>query len=74
MGVQITVPDEALTRLREVFVAVEGTCNAWTDDEVVTRLLVRGAMDYAKSDGREWGEVSALATELRTALGDGASR
>ncbi len=70
MSVTLHVPDAALERLREVFIAVEGSCNAWTDEEVVARLLVRGAMDYAKSVGKEWSEVSALATEVRGALAE----
>jgi hypothetical protein len=62
---QLTVTDDALDRLRDVFVAVEGTCEAWTDEEVVRRVLIRGAMDYAKAAGREWTAVQALATALR---------
>jgi hypothetical protein len=62
---QLTVTDDALDRLRDVFVAVEGTCEAWTDEEIVRRVLIRGAMDYAKAAGREWTAVQALATALR---------
>lgn len=65
---QLNVGDEALGRLREVFVGVEGACEAWTDDEVVRRVLIRGAMEYARSGGAEWPEVQALAATLRADL------
>jgi hypothetical protein len=66
--VQLEVDEDALARLKEVFVSVEGSCEAWTDDEVVRRILIRGAMEYAKSGGAEWSEVQAVAAELRGAL------
>lgn len=62
------VDEASLAALREVFVAVEGTCESWTDDEVVRRVLIRGAMDYAKAGGKEWQEVAALASTLRRRL------
>lgn len=65
---QLDVPDEVVARLREAFLAVEGTCEAWTDEEVVRRTLIRGAMDYAKSAGAGWEERSALAADLRAQL------
>jgi hypothetical protein len=65
---QLTVDDEALERLRQVFVGVEGTCEAWTDEEIVRRVLIRGAMDYAKAGGAEWPDVQAVATALRRSL------
>jgi hypothetical protein len=67
---QLTVDDQTLARLREVFVAVEGTCESWTDEEIVRRVLIRGAMDYAKAGGAEWAAVAALAKDLRGGLGD----
>ena len=67
-GVQLAVPAEALDILRPLFLAVEGACEAWGDDEVARRVLIRGAMEYAKSAGKPWDEVMAAAAELRTAL------
>lgn len=66
---QLYLSDDALAALRPVFVAVEGACEPWTDEEVVRRLLIRGAMDYARVAGRSWEEIEALATALRSALG-----
>jgi len=66
---QFVVPDEALATLRRVFTIVEGACEPWTDEEVVRRTLIRGAMEYARSGGAEFAEMSALAAELRAALG-----
>lgn len=65
---QFPVPDDALTTLRRVFTTVEGTCEPWLDEEVVRRTLIRGAMEYARSGGAPFDEVSALAAELRAAL------
>jgi hypothetical protein len=65
---QLTVDDATIARLREVFIGVEGSCESWTDEEVVTRVLIRGAMDYAKAGGAAWPEVQALAGDLRRAL------
>lgn len=67
------VDEASLAALREVFVAVEGTCESWTDDEVVRRVLIRGAMDYAKSGGAQWQDVAALASRLRKQLTAAAS-
>lgn len=66
--IELSVPDEALDVLRPLFVAVEGSCESWTDEEVVRRILIRGAMQYAKSAGKEWDEVQATAASLRSAL------
>lgn len=68
MAVQLTVPEDALEALRPAFIAVEGDCEQWDDDEIVRRMLVRGLMDYAKSAGREWRDVAALAGQVRRAL------
>jgi hypothetical protein len=59
------VDDATLEVLRELFVAVEGTCEAWTADEIVRRVLIRGAMDYAKAGGKQWREVADVASLLR---------
>lgn len=65
---ELHVDREVLAALRAVFVAVEGTCESWTDEEIVRRVLIRGAMDYAKAGGADWQEVSALAATLRAGL------
>lgn len=65
---QLSVPEEALSVLRPLFVTVEGSCEAWQDEEVVRRMLIRGAMEYAKSAGQPWEEVRAVGASLRAAL------
>jgi hypothetical protein len=65
---QLAVPDEALATLRRVFTTVEGTCEPWLDSEIVHRTLIRGAMEYARSGGATFDEMSALASELRAVL------
>jgi hypothetical protein len=69
MAVSLDVDEVALARLKDAFVAVEGSCEAWTDEEVVRRVLIRGAMEYAKSGGAPWPDVQALAADLRRSLG-----
>lgn len=69
--VRLTVPASVVQRLRDVFLPVEGSCEVWSSDEIVRRILIRGAMDYAKSGGAEWDDVAALAKELRGALAAG---
>lgn len=64
----LKVNDAILDTVRPLFLAVEGTCEAWSDEEIVRRLFIRGAMEYAKSAGKPWDEVMATAAELRTAL------
>lgn len=66
----LQLPDDAIALLKPLFLAVEGTCEAWTDDEVGRRILIRGAMEYAKSAGRSWEETLAVASELRAILSD----
>lgn len=66
--IELSVPDEALDVLRPLFVSVEGSCESWSDEEVVRRILIRGAMQYAKSAGLAWEEVQATAASLRSAL------
>ena len=65
MMVTLQAPEAALGELREIFRAVEGDCEPWTDDEVVRRVLIRGAMDYAKRGGNDVEEASRLAARLR---------
>lgn len=65
---QFVVPDQALAALRRVFTTVEGSCEPWLDDEVVRRTLIRGAMEYARSGGATFEEMSRLAAELRAVL------
>ncbi len=67
-AVRLDVSDQALAILRPLFTAVEGTCEAWSDDEIVRRMLIRGAMEYAKSAGRPFDEAVAVAADLRAAL------
>lgn len=69
MTLQFAVPDEAIATLRRVFTNVEGTCEPWLDEEVVRRMLIRGAMEYARSAGAPFEEVRDLAAELRAVLG-----
>lgn len=66
--ITLSVPDDVLARLRETFLVIEGDCEAWTDQEIVRRTLIRGAMDYAKAANQPWAEVSALAKDLRRQL------
>lgn len=66
---QFSVPDETLATLRRLFTAVEGTCEPWLDEEIVRRTLIRGAMEYARSGGAPFVEMSALAADLRGQLG-----
>jgi len=64
----VEVTDEALDVVRPLFVAVEGSCEAWTDEEVFRKVFIRGAMEYAKSAGQPWDDVMATASQLRAAL------
>ena len=65
MPAHLTVPDEALEALKPLFSQVEGSCEVWTDDEVVTRMLIRGVMAYGQSAGKPFDEITALAAQLR---------
>ena len=58
-----------LDLLRPMFVDVEGHCEVWTDSEIARRVFIRGAMEYAKSAGKSWDDVMAVAAELRSELG-----
>jgi hypothetical protein len=64
----LTVNDTVLETVRPLFLAVEGTCEAWTDEEVIRRIFIRGAMEYAKSAGKPWDDVMATAADLRASL------
>ena len=64
----LVISDEVLDLLRPMFVDVEGHCEVWTDDEIARRLFIRGAMEYAKSAGKSWDDVMAIAADLRTKL------
>ena len=66
--VTLSIPDDVLATLRKTFLVIEGDCEAWTDEEIVRRTLIRGAMDYARSANKPWAEISALAKELRRGL------
>lgn len=65
---QLDVPDPALANLRRLFTVVEGTCEPWTDVEVVRRTLIRGAMEYARSGGADITEMTSVAAGLRAHL------
>ena len=67
----LDVPSETIDLIRPMFVDVEGHCEVWTDDEIVRRLFIRGAMEYAKSAGKQWDDVQALAATLREQLPKG---
>ena len=69
----LVVSESVLDTVRPLFVAVEGTCEAWADEEIVRRLFIRGAMEYAKSAGKSWDDVMATAAQLRTDLAESAS-
>lgn len=71
MPTQLIVPEEAMARLRPLFSQVEGSCEVWTDAEVLTRLLIRGVMAYGQSAGMPFAETSALAGVLREEISAG---
>ena len=68
MPAQLTVSDDALDMLRRVFSQCEGSCEVWTDSEIVTRLLIRGDMAYGQTAGRDFADMSALAGTLRETI------
>ncbi|AXV05906.1 hypothetical protein DVS28_a1206 [Euzebya pacifica] len=68
MPAQLTVSDDALDMLRPLFSQVEGSCEVWTDSEIVTRLLIRGVMAYGQTAGRDFADMSALAGTLRETI------
>jgi hypothetical protein len=65
MPATLTVPDEALEALRPLFSQVEGSCEVWTDDEIATRILIRGVLAYGQTAGRPFEEMKELARALR---------
>lgn len=65
MAATLTVPDEALERLRPLFSQVEGSCEVWTDAEILTRMLIRGVMAYGSTAGMPFAETSQLAAAIR---------
>jgi hypothetical protein len=67
--VDLSISADSLELLRPMFVDVEGHCEVWTDDEIARRVFIRGAMEYAKSAGKSWDDVMAVAAELRSQLG-----
>lgn len=60
----------AVELLRPMFVDVEGHCEVWTDEEIARRVFIRGAMEYAKSAGKSWDDVMAVAAQLRGEFGE----
>ncbi|HUG86289.1 MAG TPA: hypothetical protein VMM13_17115 [Euzebya sp.] len=71
MSATLTVSDEALAELRPLFSQVEGSCEVWTDEEVVTRMLIRGVLAYGQTAGRPFSEMTELAANLRGAITTG---
>ena len=67
-GAHLVVSDSALEILRPLFLAVEGSCEAWSSEEIARRVLIRGAMEYAKSAGKSWDDVMEIAAQLRSSL------
>ena len=65
----LEVTEAALDLVRPMFADVEGHCEVWTDEEIARRLFIRGAMEYAKSAGKSWDDVMAVAAALRAQLG-----
>ena len=65
---ELSIPQESLDLVRPMFVDVEGHCEVWTDEEIARRMFIRGAMEYAKSLGKSWDDVQAVATTLRSHL------
>lgn len=68
MTTTLHVPEEALAQLRPLFSQVEGSCEVWTDEEVLTRMLIRGVMAYGSTAGLPFAETSALAAALRQTI------
>lgn len=68
MAATLTLSDEVLGELRPLFAEVEGSCEVWTDDEVLTRMLIRGVMAYGQTAGKDFAWTSALAGRIRAAV------
>ena len=66
--VNLAVTEDVMESIRPLFTLVEGYCEVWTDEEIVRRLFIRGAMEYAKSAGKPFEQVTDLAAHLRAAL------
>ncbi len=71
MPAQVTLPDEVLDELRPLFSQVEGSCEVWTDEEILTRMLIRGVMAYGQTAGRDFADTAALAGRIRERLAAG---
>ncbi len=72
MPATITVSEDALALLRPLFSQVEGACEVWTDDEIVTRMLIRGVMAYGQTAGRPFAEMAGVAGTLRQQIASSA--
>ena len=68
MALDLHISDEALAVLRPLFIEAEGDCEAWTDEQVVTGMLIRGRMDYGRSLGKPFAETTAAARTARKGL------
>ncbi|MGI8574218.1 MAG: hypothetical protein ACR2MA_02510 [Egibacteraceae bacterium] len=65
---RIDLPDDVAERLRETVTAVDGSCEPWTSEEVLRKVVVRGTMAYAQSAGWQWDDVQSLGRDVRSAL------
>ena len=68
MPATLSVSEDALALLRPLFSQVEGSCEVWTDEEVLTRMLIRGVLAYGQTAGRPFPEMTELAGSLRAAI------
>jgi hypothetical protein len=65
MPATLILSDDALAVLRPLFSQVEGSCEVWTDEEIATRLLIRGVLAYGQTAGRPFAEMADVAKALR---------
>lgn len=68
MATTLTLSDQALQTLKPLFSQVEGSCEVWTDSEILTRMLIRGVLAYGQTAGREFSEMSEVAKSLRAGI------
>ncbi len=65
MPATLTLSDHALDVLRPLFSQVEGACEVWTDEEILTRMLIRGVMAYGQTAGRDFADMATVAGTIR---------
>ncbi len=71
MPTTLTLSDDALESLRPLFSQVEGSCEVWTDEEILTRMLIRGVMAYGQTAGRDFSEMAQVAGAIRADIAVG---